>query len=99
MAAYYSLSFYGPSIKDVCKFSGFLTPTPSVKSFLQLSVGKYGYFWTPSPPKECRRLKWMVPYGSSSMGSGFAFWDALMLEDFPNFRSLCKNTEFKSRNE
>ena len=38
-------------------------------------------------------------YGSSSMGSGFAFWDALMLEDFPNFRSLCKNTKFKSRNE
>ena len=32
---------------------------PPLAVFLLLSVGK---FYTPPPPKKCRRLKWMGPY-------------------------------------
>ena len=43
-------------------FHDFLTPTPLPSAvFLLLSIGKFPQFLTP-PPKECRRLKWMVPY-------------------------------------
>ena len=51
-----------PSIKDVGKFSRFLTPIPLRWQFF--------YYYYPSanltniwplPPKKCQRLKWMVP--------------------------------------
>ena len=35
---------------------------PTVGSFLLLSVGKFNKTLTPSsPPRKCRRLKWVVP--------------------------------------
>ena len=42
-------------------FHDFWPLPPTVGSFLLLSVDKFGKFLTPSPPKKCRRLKWMVP--------------------------------------
>ena len=58
---YIEMRQFGPSIYDVGKVLRFLTPTPAppVGSFLLLSIGKFSQFLT--PPKKCRRLKWMVP--------------------------------------
>ena len=49
------------SFKTSANFHDFWPLPPSVGSFLVLSVGKFGKFLTPPPPKTCRRLKWMVP--------------------------------------
>ena len=45
---------------------------PTVGSFLLLSVGKFGKFLTPYPPKRCRRLKWMVPLSCPRAVSGLS---------------------------
>ena len=43
-------------------FRRFDTYPPPISSFLVLSVGKFGQFFTPLPPQKCWGFKWMVPY-------------------------------------
>ena len=40
----------------------FLTPTPLLRQFFTTIRRQIWPIFDPSPPKKCRRLKWMLPY-------------------------------------
>ena len=52
----------GPSIYDVGNFSHFFDPYPPYRrQFFSTIRRQIWQIFDPSPPRACRRLKWMVP--------------------------------------